>query len=116
MVEDLYLHYFDDDVNFDVQSTFPTSFSSSSYPMNFDPIQVSGGFPSPPGSGYSSPVPAYVDSMNDLQASVVSYDVDVDVDTKPDLDCQVSSPYAVSLKHRADLYSGAASSTPGKKT
>ena len=90
--------------------------------MNFDPIQVSGGFPSPPGSGYSSPVPAYVDSMNDLPASVVSYDVavdvdvDVDVDTKPDLDCHVSSPYAVSLKHRADLYSGAASSTPGKNT
>ena len=108
LVEDLYLPYFDDDINFnaDVQASFHASFGAS-YAMNFD--QVSGGFPSPPGSGYSSPVPAataYVDSMNDLP-SVASYDIEI----KPDLDSHVTSPYVGPLKYRTDIY--AARSTPG---
>ena len=103
---DDFLHFFEDDINFTSNAAF-----SSSYPMNFDNLPISG-FPSPPGSGYSSPVPAYMDSINDLPSvvSVGSYEIEC----KPDLDSNVMSPYsAAALRHRADLYVGAASSTPG---
>jgi hypothetical protein len=115
VVDDLYLPYFDDDINF---ASGGNQFSSTSYSltsMNFDNVPLAG-FPSPPGSGYSSPVPAYMDSMNnDLQSVVSASPASYDLDTKPDLDCYgaVMSPYTAALRHRTDLYSGAASSTPG---
>jgi hypothetical protein len=116
VVDDLYLPYFDDDINF--ASGGNVQFSNASYSltsMNFDHVPLAG-FPSPPGSGYSSPVPAYMDSMNnDLQSVVSASPASYDLDTKPDLDCYgaVMSPYTAALRHRTDLYSGAASSTPG---
>ena len=108
VVED-FLHFFEDDINFTSNAAF-----SSSYPMNFDNLPISG-FPSPPGSGYSSPVPAYMDSITDLPSIVSVGSYEIDCKLEPDVDCNLMSPYsAAALRHRADLYVGAASSTPGQ--
>jgi hypothetical protein len=106
-LDDVYLPYLDDQIDFDPNAM--NTHGPSNYAFEFDPNPLE--FLSPPGSGYTSPIPAYMNSTSNDLHLMPSYESG-EPKTDPDPEYAMS-PYAAFCR-RADLH--ATSSTPDQES